>query len=95
MTTLAGAMSQDLSVCHSCAPSRCEHLIMLRAMQLLDSPTVRRLRSLIELLASDDKHTRTTLQFVSRQIGKGRCQLRTNSHELTTTQSISFSEVSV
>ena len=41
---------------------------MLRAMQLLHSPTVRRLRSLIELLALDDNHTRTTLQFVSRQI---------------------------
>jgi hypothetical protein len=67
--TLAGEMSHDLSVCHSRAPSRCEHLIMLRARQLLDSPTVRRLRSLIELLALDDKHTRTTLQFVSRQIG--------------------------
>ena len=87
-------MSQ-ISVCHSCAPSRCEHLFMLRAMRLLHSPTVRRLRSLIELLASDDNHTRTTLQFVSRQIGQRRCPLRTNSHALATTQSISFSEVSV
>jgi hypothetical protein len=69
--TVAGAMSHDLSVCHSRAPSCREHLIMLRAMRLLDSPTVRRLRSLIELLASDDNHTRTTLQFVSRQIGSG------------------------
>ena len=58
MTTqerFAGEMSHDLSVCHSRAPSRCEHLIMLRAMRLLHSPTVRRLRSLIELLALDDK----------------------------------------
>jgi hypothetical protein len=93
--TVAGEMSHDLSVCHSRAPSRCEHLIMLHAMRLLHSPTVRRLRSLIELLALDDNHTRTTLQFVSRQIGHRRCQLRTNSHGLTTTQSISFSEVSV
>ena len=88
-------MSHDLSVCHSRASSRREHLIMLRAMRLLDSPTVRRLRSLIELLALDDKHRRTTLQFVSRQIGQRRCQLRTNSQLLATTQSISFSEISV
>jgi len=88
-------MSHDLSVCHSRAPSRCEHLIMLRAMQLLDSPAVRRLRSLIGLLASDDKHARATPQFVSRPIGQRRCQLRTNSHGLATTQSISFSKVSV
>jgi hypothetical protein len=93
--TVGGVMSHDLSVCHSRAPSRCEHLIMLRAMRLLHSPTVRRLRSLIELLASDDNNMHTRLQFVSRQIGQRRCQLRTNSHVLATTQSISFSEVSV
>ena len=69
--TVAGEMSHDLSVCHSRAPSRCEHLIMLRAMRLLQSPPVRRLRSLIEVLALDDNHTRTILQFVSRQMGSG------------------------
>ena len=93
--TVAGAMSHDLSVCHSRAPSRCQRLVMLRAMQLLHSPTVRRLRSLIELLALDDNHTRTTLQFGSREIGQRQCQARPKSHGLATAQSVSFWELSV
>jgi hypothetical protein len=67
---------------------------MLRAMRLLDSPTARRLRSLIEVLELDDNHTRTTLQFGTREIGQWQCQTRPYSHGLATAQSVSFCELS-
>ena len=86
-------MSQGLS--HLLLRSSCERLFILHAMRLLHSPTMRRPSSLIEVLALDDNHTRTTLQFVSRKIGQWRCPARPKSHGLATAQSVSFWTFSV